>query len=93
MALFRAPEKASMFVSLNVIKALIVMSFTSYLIIGRELDAESALIAQFSITVVFLVIALVIQRKAYKFALNVTFKKSGLIFSIPFLPHVIVGGL
>ncbi|WP_147802814.1 lipopolysaccharide biosynthesis protein [Alkalicoccus halolimnae] len=91
MALFRAQEKVGIFVSFNIIKALIIMIFTSYLIIWRGLGAESALFSQFTITVLFLIVAFIIQRKDYKLSFSPTAIKTSLIFSMPLLPHVASG--
>lgn len=88
MALFRAQEKAGLFVLINVVKALFVMGITAYLIVGRGLGAESVLISQVLITFVVVLLTFGMQLKFLKFSLNLIFVKQSLIFSLPLLPHV-----
>lgn len=91
MALFRAQEKAGLFVVINLVKALFVMAITVYLIIGRGLGAESVLISQLLITFIVVLLTFGIQLKFLKFSLNLTFVKQSLLFSLPLLPHVASG--
>lgn len=88
MALFRAQEKAALFVIINVIKAISIMGLTAYMIIGKGLGAESALISQFSITFIIVLITISMQYRYLKFSLNMSLVKQSLIYSIPMLPHV-----
>lgn len=91
MALFRAQEKAGLFVLINVVKAIFVMGITAYLIVGRGLGAESVLISQLLITFVVVLLSFGMQLKFLKFSLNLTFVKQSLLFSLPLLPHVASG--
>lgn len=91
MALFRAQEKAGLFVVINLVKALFVMAITVYLIIGRGLGAESVLISQLLITFIVVLLTFGIQLKFLEFSLNLTFVKQSLLFSLPLLPHVASG--
>lgn len=91
MSLFRAQEKAGLFVLVNLVKALAIMAITVYLIIGRGLGAESVLIAQLLITFLVVLLTFAMQVKYLKLSLNVTFVKQSLLFSLPLLPHVASG--
>lgn len=91
MALFRAQEKAGLFVLINVLKALFVMGITVYLIVGRGLGAESALISQLIITCIVALLTCGMQLKSLKVSFNLSFIKQSLIFSLPLLPHVASG--
>ncbi|WP_404405192.1 lipopolysaccharide biosynthesis protein [Jeotgalibacillus malaysiensis] len=91
MALFRAQEKAGLFVIINLIKAVSIMSLSAYLIIVKGLGAESALIAHLIVTFVIVIITFLMQRKSLTWSLNISFVKQSLIFSIPLLPHVASG--
>ncbi|WP_273130294.1 lipopolysaccharide biosynthesis protein [Bacillus weihaiensis] len=91
MALFRAQEKAGLFILVNTLKALFIMGLTVYLIVGRDLGAESALIAQLLITFLFVLITFGMLRKFLKFSLNFSLVKQSLLFSLPLLPHVASG--
>lgn len=91
MALFRAQEKAGTFVLINVVKSLLVMIITIYLIIVKDLGAESALFSQLIITLLTVIITFGMQLRYLKFSFNLTFIKQSLIFSLPLLPHVASG--
>ncbi|MFD1037183.1 oligosaccharide flippase family protein [Virgibacillus byunsanensis] len=91
MALFRAQEKAGLFVVVNLIKALFIMAITIYLIIGRGLGAESVLIAQLFITFLVVLLTFAMQLKYLKLSLNVAYVKQSLLFSLPLLPHIASG--
>ena len=91
MALLRAQEKAGSYVLINFLKAIFIMGMTVYLIIGKGLGAESALISQLLITFLFVLLTFGIQLRYLKLSLNLTFVKQSLIFSLPLLPHVASG--
>src|SRR5699024_5321482 len=91
MALYRAREKAGMFVLVNVIKAISIMVVTMYLIIGKGFGAESALLSQFLITLIIIFFTYGKQLKTFKFRINKNFVKASLLFSLPLLPHVASG--
>ncbi|MCT2534645.1 oligosaccharide flippase family protein [Aquibacillus koreensis] len=88
LALFRAQEKAGLFVSVNIIKALLIMGLTVYLIIGKGLGAEGALISQLIVTFIVVLFTFGWQFKLIKFSLNSLYIKQSLLFSLPLLPHV-----
>ncbi|WP_027087210.1 lipopolysaccharide biosynthesis protein [Cohnella panacarvi] len=87
-ALFRVQEKAGLLVLFNVIKELLIMGCSSYLIINKGFGAEGQLISQLIITTIIVVIIFFIQFKFLKFNMQRTFVKQSLLFSIPLLPHV-----
>src|SRR5690625_4033326 len=91
MALFRAQEKAGMFILINILRAVLVMFVTIYLIIGKGMGAESALFSQFLITLVIIFFTFGLQLKRLKFSLDTFFIKQSLLFSLPLLPHVASG--
>src|SRR5699024_4424794 len=91
MALFRAQEKAGTFVFINILKAILIMSITLYLIIGKGMGAESALIANLMISFVFVLIIYVILFIKLKFSFDIVFIKNSLLLSIPIIPHVASG--
>lgn len=91
MALIRAQEKVVLFVLINIIKALFIMVTTMYLIIGKGLGAESALISQMIITFLIVLIVFGLQWKSLEFSLNFTYIKYSLLFSLPLVPHVASG--
>lgn len=91
MALFRAQEKAGVFILVNSLRALGVMGMTIYLIIGRGQGAESALISQLLITFVVVLLTFGMQYRFLRFSLNFKYIKESLMFSLPLLPHVASG--
>lgn len=91
MALFRAQEKAGVFILVNSLRALGVMGMTVYLIIGRGQGAESALISQLVITFAIVLLTFGMQFRFFKFSLNFKYIKESLMFSLPLLPHVASG--
>jgi O-antigen/teichoic acid export membrane protein len=91
MALFRAQEKAGLFVLTNLINAVLIMGVTIYLLVGKGLGAESALIAQLICTSTVVVIIYSFQFKYLKFSINGRYVKQSLLFSLPLLPHVASG--
>ncbi|TCT26462.1 O-antigen/teichoic acid export membrane protein [Melghiribacillus thermohalophilus] len=88
MALFRVQEKAGLFVLINTVKAALIMLLTIYLIIGKGLGAESALISQLLFTSILLIFSYILQYKSFKFKINLNFVKQSLKYSIPMMPHV-----
>jgi len=91
MALFRAQEKAGIFILINTTKALGIMGLTIYFIVGRELGAESALISQLLVTFAIILLTFSMQIRYLKFSLNRKFVMGSLLFSLPLLPHVASG--
>jgi O-antigen/teichoic acid export membrane protein len=91
MALFRAQEKAGTFITINIIKAVFISSITAYLIIGKGLGPDSALLIQLLVTLVIAGLMLGMQRKYLKFTINLSYVKQSLLFSLPLLPHVASG--
>lgn len=91
MALFRAQEKAQIFVIIHVIKALFVMILTIFLLKVKGAGAESALVAQFGITTIIVLITYLLQFRQLKLSFNINFIKQSLLFSLPLLPHVASG--
>lgn len=89
--LFRAQERAGVYILVNILKALGVIGLTVYLIVGKGLGVESALISQLLITFVILLLTFGMQFRFLEFSLNLKFVKESLIFSLPLLPHVASG--
>nr|WP_285848052.1 MULTISPECIES: oligosaccharide flippase family protein [unclassified Mesobacillus] len=88
MALIRVQEKAGLFILINIIRELLIMISTTYLIMGKGWGADSALISQFTINIIVVLFTFGIQLKFFKLSLNVNHIKRSLIFSIPLIPHV-----
>ncbi|MFD1173227.1 lipopolysaccharide biosynthesis protein [Oceanobacillus picturae] len=91
LALWRAEEKAGLFVLANITKSILIMIVASFLIIVVGLGAEGVLLAHFIISVIFVITSFTISRKSLKINLKSTYIKNSLIFSIPLLPHVASG--
>lgn len=91
MAIFRAQEKAGFFVLVNILRAVLIMLSTIYLIVVKGMGAESALLSQFLITLTIIFVTYWIQLKKYKLSLDSSFIKKSLLFSLPLLPHVASG--
>lgn len=87
MALFRAQEKAGTYISVNILRAVLIAIVSIYLIIVKGMGAESALISQFVITLLITVFSYGMQFKRLTFSLNLTFIKQSLLLSLPLLPH------
>ncbi|WP_067843857.1 lipopolysaccharide biosynthesis protein [Amphibacillus sediminis] len=91
LALLRAQEKAGLFVAINIIKALIIMSLTMYFIIVKGLGAISALASQSIILSLTVIILLIYSLKYISLKISILFIKNSLWFSLPLLPHVASG--
>ena len=91
LALWRAQEKAGLFVVVNIIKSLMIMIIASFLIINLSLGVEGVLLSHFVINIIFVVISFAVSRKSIKINLNRLYIKNSLIFSIPLIPHVASG--
>lgn len=91
LALYRAREKAGMFVFINFFKAFSVMGLTCYLIIIQNLGAAGALISQIIITTIIVVFTWISEKKYYEWNLNIEVLKKSLSFSLPLIPHAASG--
>ncbi|WP_233879575.1 lipopolysaccharide biosynthesis protein [Virgibacillus halodenitrificans] len=91
LALWRAQEKAGLFVIFNITKSILIMIVASFLIIVKDFGPEGVLLSHFTISVSFVIIASIISRKSFTISFQSTYVKNSLIFSIPLLPHVASG--
>lgn len=91
LALWRAQEKAGLFVIINILKAILIMCFSVYLIIVKDLGAEAALLSNLVISVIFVALSFIICRKSIIINLNRKYIVASLMFSLPLLPHVASG--
>lgn len=91
LALWRAQEKAGLFVSVNIIKSILIMAVSAYLIIIKGTGAEGPLLSQMIISIIFVIISFISCKNMLSINLNKEYIKSSLIFSLPLLPHVASG--
>ncbi|MBO8157761.1 MAG: oligosaccharide flippase family protein [Bacillaceae bacterium] len=88
LALFRAQEKAGLFVLINLLKAIAIMTLMVYFLIFKGHGVESVLLSQFFIIMILVVITFVKSFKYLKLSFNLTYLKDSLNFSLPLIPHV-----
>lgn len=91
LALWRAQEKAGLFVSVNIIKSILIMAVSAYLIIIKGTGAEGPLLSQMIISIIFVVISVISCKNMLSINLNNNYIKASLLFSLPLLPHVASG--
>lgn len=91
LALFRAQEKAYLFVFVNFSKAVLIMLLSIYLIKYENFGPEGVLIAQASISAIVTLITYLHIIKYIDFNFSMQSIKESLLFSLPLIPHVASG--
>lgn len=87
LTLLRVQEKAWNFLIISLLKSLLILGISLYLVIGLKMGAEGPLLAQIiSLSIVLLGFFFMI-RKDLKLSFSWPYIKISLIFSLPLLPH------
>lgn len=88
LALWRAEEKAGTYVVFNLLKSILIMTATSFLLIVKGQGIISILTVNIVISIIFIFISYLMTRKSYSLNLNLNYIKASLLFSLPLIPHV-----
>lgn len=88
-ALFRARDQAKRFVAFNLFSFSVTVALTIWLVVIQKEGAYGSISARLGAAVLVAIVSSIILLKEVKLNLHIPFLKMALIYSLPFVPHLL----